>query len=466
MSELRYPRAAMLLAIALMANAVIAAPSRPAPSPSAYAWGWPIEAQGSADYYEFTLPLEVYRSVADPELRDIGVFDARGEPVPRWIGKAAAPVPAAGEVRELTVLPVHAPPGTPAGEMKLALERRGDQMTVRIDETAPGAAGARALVAGIADLGGLRADLRAVELEWPREIEPLILEVSVEGSTDLQQWFALGAGTVAGLREADESIEQRRIGLAGRELRYLRLSWNAAPPGWRVTRLVAHFAAAAAPEVREYLPLTPVGRDAADGGWLYDAGAAVAVDRLALELPGEQGLLRANLLAWLPGQSQWQGVHDGLFYRLRRDGAVAESDPLTLVPLRARRWKLVIRSGRSEPAPRLRLGWQPDRILFVAQGESPWRLVAGSASDREQDFPMARRFSDPGMLQLLERTGPAGRATLGARYELGGPRRLEPPRRPEWRRWSLWIALIAGVGVVGGMAWRLLRQGVPDSRSG
>jgi hypothetical protein len=154
----------MLLALALMANAVIAAPSRPAPSPSAYAWGWPIEAQGPADYYEFTLPLAVYRSVADPELRDVGVFDARGEPVPRWIGKAAAPVPAAGEVRELTVLPVHAPPGTPAGEMKLALERRGDQMTVRIDETAPGAAGARALVAGIADLGGLRADLRAVDL--------------------------------------------------------------------------------------------------------------------------------------------------------------------------------------------------------------------------------------------------------------------------------------------------------------
>ena len=50
------------------------------PAMGDYAYGFPIETQEQADYYEIELPLTLYSSVADPRLRDLGVYDGNGRP--------------------------------------------------------------------------------------------------------------------------------------------------------------------------------------------------------------------------------------------------------------------------------------------------------------------------------------------------------------------------------------------------
>ena len=40
--------------------------------------------------------------------------------------------------------------------------------------------------------------------------------------------------------------------------------------------------------------------------------------------------------------------------------------------------------------------------------------------------------------------------------ELGGAARLRAAI--DWKRWSLWGALVVGVLILGAMAWRLMRQ--------
>jgi len=450
----------VILACLAMAVAFAATPSDDAmPAPDAYAYGWPIELEAPADFYEFELPLEVYRSVADPALRDIGVYNARGEPVPRLISAPANPGAAPEKTAEISALPIYAPPGTPLGELRLALERSDGGTSVRI-ETDTLAAGTepKVLVAYIADLGRPATDLRAIELEWPREIEPLVTQLTVEGSADLDVWFAMGSGAIAGLRQDEANIERRRVELGTREVRYLRLSWRAVPEGWRVTRLLAHHSQAAPEAEHEWLTLWPTGRDTADGGYLYDMGGSPLIDRLTLALPGENSLVRASVYARASLEERWQRVHNGLFYRLRREGDAVTNESVAHAPQRAARWKVVVERGQPELRLGLTLGWRRDRVLFVAQGEAPWRLVAGSARDAEDYFPQARRFSDPEMRKLLEDTGPVGVAKLGKREELGGPLRLESPHSPAWRRWLLWLGLVAGVLLVGGMAWRLGRQ--------
>ncbi len=469
MRDLTSLRPAILMVSCLAATAAIAAapPADEIPAPDAYAYGWPIEPQTPADYYELELPLEVYRSVADPSLRDIGVYNARGEPVPRLISAPASPQAPPEETLELAVLPVYAPPGTPVGEVRLSLDRSSGGASVRIESGAPAAdAEPKALVGYFADLKEPRTNLRAVELKWPREVEPVITQLTVEGSVDLNEWFTLGSSTIAGLRQDEASIEQHRVELAGRAVRYLRLSWQAVPEGWRVTRLVAHYSQAAPEEAREWLTLTSTGRDAADGGYLYDASGWPLVDRLTLALPEENSLIRASVHFWQPFGERLQRVHNGLFYRLSRNGAAVASEPVAHTPERAARWKVVIERGQPELQLRLTLGWRRDRLLFIAQGEAPWQLVAGSAQDAANDFPQARRFSDPEMRRLLQDAGTGGTATLGVRQELGGPQRLLPSRSPAWRRWLLWLGLVAGVLLVGGMAWRLLRQPVHAAGQG
>ncbi len=444
--------------LVLAAGVARSAPEEAMPSPLDYAYGWPIEQPSPSGFYEFDLPIEVYRSVADPGLRDIGVYDARGEPAPRLIS-APKEAEAPDQVVETTLLPVLAAPGTPVADMRLALERSVGGTSVRIESMdAKNTTAPPALVAYLSDLGEKTTRLRAVEVDWPREIEPVITQLAIEGSEDLDHWFALGSGTVAGLAQDDARIERRRIELQSREVRYLRLSWTRAPEQWRLTRLTARYSQAVRPAQRETATLWPTGRDPDDGGQLYDLGGAPAVDRIALELAGGQELVRAAIHAWDPDGGYWRPVHEGQFYRLQRDGGVIESEPAATAPVRASRWKVIIERGSRNADVGLELGWRPDRLLFLAQGQGPWQLVAGSAYDAEANFPQARRYADPEMRDLLKKAGPVGTAALGARIELGGAARLEPAQSPAWRRWLLWIGLVAGVLLVGFMALRLLRH--------
>ena len=444
--------------LVLAAATARSTPEEAMPSPLDYAYGWPIEQQSLSGFHEFDLPLEVYRSVADPGLRDIGVYDARGEPVPRLIS-APREAETPDQVVETTLLPVLAAPGTPIADMRLALERSDGGTSVRIESmAAQNTTAPPALVAYLSDLGEQTSRLRAVEVDWPREIEPVITQIAIEGSEDLDHWFTLGSGTVAGLAQNDARIERRRIELQSREVRYLRLSWTRAPGQWRLTRLNAHYSQAVRPARRETETLWPTGRDPDDGGQLYELGGAPAVDRIALQLPGGQDLVRAAIHAWDPAGGHWRPVHEGQFYRLQREGGVIESDPAATAPVRAARWKVIIERGSRNADVGLQLGWRPDRLLFLAQGQGPWQLVAGSATDVEANFPQARRYADPEMRDLLKKAGPVGSAALGARVVLGGEARLAPSQSPAWRRWLLWIGLVAGVLLVGFMALRLLRH--------
>ena len=121
--------------LVLAAAAARSAPEEAMPSPLDYAYGWPIEQQSPSGFHEFDLPIEVYRSVADPGLRDIGVYDARGEPAPRLIS-APKEAETPDQVVEKTLLPVLAAPGTPVADMRLALERSDGGTSVRIESMA------------------------------------------------------------------------------------------------------------------------------------------------------------------------------------------------------------------------------------------------------------------------------------------------------------------------------------------
>jgi hypothetical protein len=450
--------AALLAGLVTAAAAAAAADEGSVPAAESYAYGWPIEPSASADFYELELPLEVYRSVTDPSLRDIGVYNAQGEPVPRLISAPANPEAAPDESVGLAPLPVHAPSGTPVSEMRFALERSDDGTSMRIEGGVPASdAQALELLAYVADLGEPTDRLRALDIEWPRAIEPLITHVTIEGSVDLDQWSMMGGGTIAGLRQDEANIERRRVEVEPRNVRYLRLSWRSVPDAWRITKLTARYSQAAPEAKRGWITLSPTGRDDKDRGYLYEVGGWPMVDRLGLDLSAQNSLVRAGIDCWLQDEKRWQPVHNGLFYRLRRDGNALVSEPVAIAARRCARWKVVVERGDAESNPGLMLGWRPDRVLFIAQGEGPWQLVAGSARDAENDFPQARRYSDPEMRKLLRDAGPVGSASLGVRRELGGAPSLEPPRNPEWRRWLLWLGLAAGVLLVGGMAWRLSR---------
>jgi hypothetical protein len=93
------------------------------PSQDEYAWQFPVNIQEPAEYLEARIPLGVYRSVSDPQLRDLGIYDAQGRPVPR-LAQHLAEEPDDLEVRlSLGIIPLFGEAEQTQESLRLLMER-------------------------------------------------------------------------------------------------------------------------------------------------------------------------------------------------------------------------------------------------------------------------------------------------------------------------------------------------------
>ena len=73
--------------LAAMSGLVMAAEL---PGRDEYAYSFGLALQGDSEFFTVDIRAEVYHSVSDPNLRDAGVYNADGQPVPRLIERPEA----------------------------------------------------------------------------------------------------------------------------------------------------------------------------------------------------------------------------------------------------------------------------------------------------------------------------------------------------------------------------------------
>ena len=152
----------------------------------------------------------------------------------------------------------------------------------------------------------------------------------------------------------------------------------------------------------------------------------------------------------------WRELAQGVFYRLERDGAVSESPALTV--RETTRFLRAVPDERAAPldaaTTRLVVQAQLARLVFAAQGQPPYRLLAGA-----KDAPAGALPATTLVPQLDDE-----RARFGRAESVRGPRSPRSRRQIEaeqrdarWRPWLLWSVLLAGVLGLGVMVWSLVR---------
>jgi hypothetical protein len=95
-------------------------------------------------------------------------------------------------------------------------------------------------------------------------------------------------------------------------------------------------------------------------------------------------------------------------------------------------------------------------LVFAAQGQPPYVLLAGASPPKPGALPLATLLPDV----AKERPG-LGRATLGAWSEVSEAvaQAKTEAQRALWRPAALWALLLAGVAGLALMVWRLARGG-------
>ncbi|MGJ4729282.1 DUF3999 domain-containing protein [Luteimonas sp. SDU101] len=441
-----------MLALALLAGTASAAPA------DDYAMQWPLTlADRDAGAHAVVLDDEVYAQARSQALRDLDVLNAHGAAVPAQLmrtgggGRAEAPrVP----VRWF-VLP-RADDGR--GGWSMAVERAADGSLLRVQAGSSRAHAGDGPAAWLVDASGLEAGIEALHLQWQESDGGIDRAYRIEASDDLRDWRALQSpAQLIDLSRDGERLQRRRVPVAS-SARYLRLLPG---QGQGSPRLQAIQAELSAPDQRAPLQ------------WRELAGTPVderGVRALIFSLDGRYPVEAADLQYDGGGTAQWRlysREHAEAPWVLRAgpwvaytigsgEGAIRSApEPLTGIG-RDREWKLVGAEGAG-PAPRLRLGWRSETLVFIAQGAPPYRLVAGSARAQRGDAPVAQSLEAIRGVQ-----GPdwrPGAATLGDMQPLAGEAALVPAAAArDWRAWLLWTLLIGGALLVAGFAASLLRK--------
>ena len=424
-----------------------------------YAWGFLIEASENASFYTVELPLEVNQSVSDPDLRDAGVYNSDGRPVPRMFEQAGEDRDLVERSNPLPTLPLYETVDSRTDENRLLIEREGDSTRFKFDlEDLLATDEDKRLRAYIVDTRQTDDNAVALDLVWAG-LEPGFMgRVMVDGGNNLQEWSPVGSAVVAYLREDSASIEQRRVRLRSGDFDFLRIRWEGLPENWRLSQVMGVYADGAADALRKFVTLESTSVDGDDGGRIFSLGGAPTVDRIRVVLPVPNTVISARVFYWSERYDRWLEAGYGSYHHIIRNNNAVMSDPLTINKARASQFKVVITRGPADVTLQLEVGWRPDKLVFLAQGQSPFTLVTGSANDKLSQFPLDRIYGDRSLAALAESNGGVVAASLGPRYALGGPDRLVATRQINWRTLALWLALVMGVVFVGLMASKTIRE--------
>jgi hypothetical protein len=197
-------------------------------------------------------------------------------------------------------------------------------------------------------------------------------------------------------------------------------------------------------------------------GYLFDTRGLMPVDRLKIVLPGTNVAMPLKVYSRGKETDSWQFRTEALVHRLKIEGEVHSGEEIRLTSIVTDRlWKVEPKMAQEvsnlPPTVELHVGWVPKRLVFLAQGKGPYTLAFGSSSRLAPPFPLQ---------SLLDRVTPEARNKLlvgsahrGGMQSLGGEHALGPLQPPvSWKQWVLWSILVAGVALMGWMAFKLHRQ--------
>lgn len=455
----------------LLAAAALALPAAPCAAagelaPAGFSWRATLDTQGHAGLVRVGLPGEALAALQSRTAADLRVFDAQGRPVPFAIISPAAPAQSARQqTAQLTALPLHtAAPGTlaPRGALQVRVEAAGKQSVwVQVD-------GGKAQQAGAAQAQRLPSalfDTRA----WTQPVSGLLVRarlpdnvpvrISASSSSDLAVWTPVavqgriyrfdGPGAPANDRlELDTPLKLQD--------RYLRLDWSG-QSGVEVDA-VAGLLAGAQPEPA--YPAVTLPEAFADGATALEwpLPFATPIRRLELATAQPNTLLPLRVLGRNRASEPWLPLTHTLVYRLGETGQESTNAAVDLQRPSVRWLRVEATHGAHLQGVPLaaRVLFDPVEVVFPAGTAGPYLLAGGRADVAATALPVS-------MLAA------ATTARLDALPEARITRvQSAPAPAPAWARWlprgvdtraaALWLVLLLGVLVLGGVAWGLLRQ--------
>ncbi len=328
-----------------------------------------------------------------------------------------------------------------------------------------GAVAALPRTALLVDVSRVHEAIVALELQW-QPVDALDLGYRVEASDDLEHWQPLASrGRMIDLQRED----RRLLAPAHRALRLAAAlpegplpaadAGPQRPAALTITGVFAELAAARATPVPAWLELAGRRSEAVGGdAFEFDTDGRFPVLQVDVALAGNHAV-EWRLESRDDKDAPWQlRAGPWVAYQVDAAGVGSQSPAQALNGIvRDHHWRLRA-NGAVADVPKLRLGYRPEVVVFLAQGSAPYALVAGSARARRAQAPIQHLVAE--VRRQRGADWQPSPAYLDTAQPLAGKAALEVRR--DWRAWLLWTVLGLGALVVVAFAVTLLRVARPE----
>ncbi|HXY76984.1 MAG TPA: DUF3999 domain-containing protein [Steroidobacteraceae bacterium] len=440
-------RRSIWLCALLLARAYSAEPG--AGSPQEFAYGMPITTPAPAAAYRVALPIEVYREAVYEDLRDVRIFNSRGEVVPYELQQVPPDAATASEGPSLPLFPLRGDSRATLDGIHVTIQSQGT--AVNVQAGAPQAQ-PPVITSYVLDARDVTPPLRALQLHWQDDAPEFSGKLRIESSDDLGSWQTLRAeAPVINLRNAGARLVKNRLELPATKAKFWRLSWVGRTAPFEFVAVTADTTPARQQVEHVSLLISGAPVNEKHLEYSFDLGARPPVTQVNIELPESNSVAKIELLSRKEATKPWRPIAHGEFYRVRSADSERRNEPITIPTNSDRYWLARLEQPSStsgDQIPKLEASWNAEDIVFLARGNGPYLLAYGSGAAIADNAQLAPLLS--GVIVL--------RAEPGAPQTLGGPGRLRPPGALPWKNALLWAALGAGVLLLAWMAYQLSRQ--------
>lgn len=425
--------------------------------PQDFATQLPLTVSGEGPWYRLELPLAVQLNARQSDLRDIRVFNAAGEPQAFAVVRESAQRSETQQLQQVKGFPLYGPADASDANPSVRVQSSANGTLVQVQPASQLEAGEETRRGWLLDASAIKAPLQRLILDWTSENDGF-QRFSIEASDDLQHWQPWGEGQVARLSFADERVEQHEVGLPGQTARYLRLLWKSP----QAAPVLANVQVQSASSTVLPLPLVwsePLaGNRLAAGEYTWQLPSGVSLERLSVELNQPNSLAPVVLYGRRESHQPWQVLSSGLLYRLTQNGQEVVQDQLQLPGRTVTQLKLDVDErggGLGEHAPALRFAVRATQLVFLARGEPPFSLAVGQATASAANLPLSTLIPD----YSAQRLAGLGQARVAGEVVIPQPApQVVPVPGTDWKKIGLWAVLLLGVGLLGAMAFSLLRK--------
>lgn len=454
-----------LLACAAMAGAFGAHAADAVPAD--FAWRATLDTSGQAGLVRVPLPAEALARLQVRSAADLRVFDGQGQPVA--FALATPPRPADAPRQSTTAfraLPLHAAPAgaqAPKGTLRMNVQQDGTQQSVWVQlgngKAAAVPSTSQRLPAALFDTRAQKEPVNGfiVRAQLPANVP---VQLTLSTSPDLANWTPAPVRGRIYRFEGDGAPANDRLELeaplALRD-RFLRVEWNG-QPGVALESMTG-LLAASTPQPELPALVLPAGTADGPAALEWQLGFSTPIARIELSTSRDNTLLPVRIFGRTQPSEPWRLLANTVVYRLG-SGANQGSNTAAALQHPSVRWLRVeaTHGMRLEGVPlAARVLFEPVDVVFPAGAAGPYQLVAGREATTAAALPI-------GMLAATTTTAvdalPAAR--IASVQAAAGPRTgfWTPwlPRGVDNKTAGLWAVLLAGVLLLGGVAWSLLRQ--------